>query len=111
VFLLFAIFCSDRYRIGEVATAYELLSAMHRRQATKGLVLSGGTDPASFFAGRLDLARAAVIGHSYGGATITSVTAQDNKFRAGVALDPWWWVPARDAACELGDLDVFFSLI
>lgn len=78
--------------MGEVATAYDLLSALQRRTLPEGLTLSGCLDPVAYFGGRLDLARASLMGHSYGGATVTALTAQDGRFRAGVALDPWWCV-------------------
>lgn len=76
--------------MGEVSTAYDLLNAMQRREVTSGLSLSNGADPVAFLGGRLDLDRASLMGHSYGGATITALTARDGRFRAGVALDPWW---------------------
>ncbi len=78
--------------MGEVATAYDLLSALQHRTLPEGLKLSGDLDPVAFFGGRLDLDRASLMGHSYGGATVTALTAQDGRFRAGVALDPWWCV-------------------
>lgn len=78
--------------MGEVATAYDLLSALQRRTLPEGFKLSGGLDPVAFFGGRLDLDRASLMGHSYGGATVTALTAQDGRFKAGVALDPWWCV-------------------
>ncbi|CAL8469911.1 g9453 [Coccomyxa elongata] len=91
-----------RYRMGEVATAYELLSALQRRTVPEGFKLSGGLDPVACFGGRLDLERASLMGHSYGGATVTALTAQDGRFRAGVALDPWWGALPADCAALLG---------
>lgn len=81
--------------MGEVATAYDLLKALQSREATERLKISGGLDPVAYFGGRLDLDRASLMGHSYGGATVTAVTAQDARFRAGIALDPWWYVCAQ----------------
>lgn len=40
--------------------------------------------------GRLDMSRAAVIGHSYGGATAAGAASQLPVFKAAVCLDPWW---------------------
>ncbi|BDA43924.1 Platelet-activating factor acetylhydrolase [Coccomyxa sp. Obi] len=91
-----------RYRMGEVATAYDLLSALQRRTLPEGLKLSGGLDPVAFFGGRLDQDRASLMGHSYGGATVTALTAQDDRFRAGVALDPWWGALPADSPALLG---------
>lgn len=45
---------------------------------------------ASTLAGRLDLGRAAVVGHSYGGATAAAVAACLDGVQCAVALDPWW---------------------
>jgi platelet-activating factor acetylhydrolase len=76
--------------MGEVGTAYDLLRALQRREMTEGLRLSSGLDPVAFLGGRLDLDKVSLMGHSYGGATVTALTAEDGRFRAGVALDPWW---------------------
>ncbi len=76
--------------MGEVATAYDLLRALQQRELREGLKLSDELDAVAYFGGRLDLERASLMGHSYGGATVTALTAQDSRFRAGIALDPWW---------------------
>lgn len=90
--------------MGEVGTAFDLLNAMNGRQGVAGLTLSGGLgDPAAFFGRRLDMACVTVAGHSYGGATIAALTAEDARFRAGIALDPWWSAtPPRSASRNLG---------
>ena len=44
-------------------------------------------DPASPFAGRLDLARVGLFGHSFGGASALAVCQQDSRCRAGADLD------------------------
>ena len=41
-------------------------------------------------AGRLDLSRVAVMGHSWGGATAMLAASEHAGFKAGVCLDPWW---------------------
>ena len=83
--------CVCRYRMAEIGTAYDLLNALNKRQGVPDLALSGGLgDPAAFFGGRLDMRAVALAGHSYGGATVGALTAGDARFRAGVALDPWW---------------------
>lgn len=44
-------------------------------------------EPRSALAGRLDLQRAGIVGHSLGGATAVEVMAADPRFRVGVNLD------------------------
>nr|XP_027220091.1 platelet-activating factor acetylhydrolase 2, cytoplasmic-like isoform X1 [Penaeus vannamei]XP_027220092.1 platelet-activating factor acetylhydrolase 2, cytoplasmic-like isoform X1 [Penaeus vannamei] len=40
-------------------------------------------------AGRLDLSKPIMAGHSFGGATTLCILAEDKRFTMGVALDPW----------------------
>ena len=79
-----------RDRLVEVRTARRLLAALARGAPPPGLTLSRGLDPASFLRGRLDLGCLAAMGHSYGGATVTALAAEDPSWAAAVALDPWW---------------------
>lgn len=44
-------------------------------------------DPAGIWTGRLDLGRAAVAGHSFGGDAAVAALGQDRRFRAAVSLD------------------------
>ncbi|XP_005389921.1 PREDICTED: platelet-activating factor acetylhydrolase [Chinchilla lanigera] len=39
--------------------------------------------------GSLDRNKTAIIGHSFGGATVIQVLSEDKRFRCGIALDPW----------------------
>ncbi|WP_340022964.1 prolyl oligopeptidase family serine peptidase [Paenibacillus sp. FSL K6-1096] len=48
-------------------------------------------DPDGLFQGRLDLSRAGIFGHSYGGATTAEALAQDPRFKAGVSLEGAFW--------------------
>ncbi|MEK3877080.1 alpha/beta hydrolase family protein [Paenibacillus sp. FSL M7-0420] len=48
-------------------------------------------DPNGLFQGRLDLSRAGIFGHSYGGATTAEALAQDKRFKAGVSLEGGFW--------------------
>ena len=41
-------------------------------------------------AGRLDMTAVALAGHSYGGATVSALCAQEPLFKCTIALDPWW---------------------
>ncbi|GIM11055.1 hypothetical protein Vretimale_14412 [Volvox reticuliferus] len=92
-----------RHRVAEVAAAYLLLA-----QLNGGLLSGGGgggssggggrtaairelpAAVANSLRGRLDLERAAVAGHSYGGATAAAAAASLPYFKAAVSLDPWW---------------------
>lgn len=48
--------------------------------------------PGQWLRGRVDLTRVAAVGHSYGGATAALAASEHAGIKAGVALDPWWWV-------------------
>jgi predicted dienelactone hydrolase len=45
------------------------------------------SNPPSKFAGRLDLARVGVFGHSFGGATAAQLCAHDARVKAGIDID------------------------
>lgn len=48
---------------------------------------SMSSDPTSAFAGRLDVTRVGLLGHSLGGATAAEVCSRDTRCQAGVDLD------------------------
>ncbi|KAL3890000.1 hypothetical protein ACJMK2_002307 [Sinanodonta woodiana] len=41
------------------------------------------------FKGKLDLSKAAMVGHSFGGATCVCALAKDKRFKVGIVLDGW----------------------
>ncbi|KAA6419127.1 MAG: Platelet-activating factor acetylhydrolase [Trebouxia sp. A1-2] len=87
-----------RFRIGEVLTAYKLLTSMSRGEPVQGLKLSGGLNHSSLLKGKLDVEAVALAGHSYGGATVTALCSQEPAFKCTVALDPWWGALLADQA-------------
>lgn len=79
-----------RYRMRELVTAHGLLATMGEGRLLQGLSLGSGLDARSAFAGRLQMGCVALMGHSYGGASVAGLTAEDGRFACGIALDPWW---------------------
>ncbi|KAL4420912.1 hypothetical protein ABPG77_001253 [Micractinium sp. CCAP 211/92] len=80
-----------RVRVREMKAALSVMQALHRGDALPGLKLTDGLELGTFLKGRLDLRCVAAAGHSYGGATITALVAEDPRFACAVALDPWWY--------------------
>ena len=59
-------------------------------------------DAASALHGRVDLGRAAVAGHSFGGAAAAAASQREPRLRAAVLLDAWQWpLGAAGAAAGL----------
>jgi hypothetical protein len=91
-----------RHRVAEARTAVRVLRALGADAAAPPLpgrlALSHGADAAAFFAGALDLACLAAVGHSYGGATVAEAAASEPAFASAVALDPWWDALPLEAA-------------
>lgn len=82
-----------RVRVREMKAAFDVLEAMNKGHFGTEDVhvhLSGGKDPATFLRGLLNMGAVAAMGHSYGGATIAALCAEDPRFGCAVALDPWW---------------------
>lgn len=62
------------------------------------------------FAGRLDLERVGVLGHSMGGAAAVCAAQRDDRIRAGVGLDAWVWpMTAEQLATSLSQPFLFMS--
>lgn len=61
------------------------------------------------FAGRLDLERVGLFGHSTGGGAVALACSQDPRCRAGVGLDAWL-VPVPEAALDAGLAQPFLFL-
>lgn len=86
-----------RHRVAEMRTGVRLLRAMAAGERVPGLVLSDGADPAALLAGGLDFSCLAAVGHSFGGAAVTALCAEDAGFKCAVALDPWWYALPLDS--------------
>lgn len=87
-----------RHRVQEMQTALKVLRSLQRGGSLPGLALSHGLRP-DFLADTLDLRCLAAVGHSYGGATVSALCAEEPLFRCAVALDPWWAaLPPESAA-------------
>lgn len=74
-------------RAQECIQALDLLEALNN-----GYTVNNVLDPffkASKFKGTMDLSRAAVAGHSFGGATVILTLALELRFKLGLALDTW----------------------
>ena len=91
-----------RHRIAELRTALRLLRAMDGGKRVPGLALSDGADASALLAGGLDFECLAAVGHSFGGATITALCAEDAAFKCAVALDPWWYALPLDSPALVG---------
>lgn len=52
---------------------------------------AGTGDGGHLLRGKLDLDRAGIFGHSYGGATTAETLAKDSRFKAGASLEGGFW--------------------
>eukprot|EP00873_Tetraselmis_striata_P039660 jgi/Tetstr1/459924/TSEL_005264.t1 len=101
-------------RVAEVEAARNVLSALAAGKSVKCCSplnsTKGGTRfaHATTFAGRLDLKRTALMGHSFGAATAlaTTLRASPGQYAAVIALDAWLYAfstaeldAARNGAC------------
>ncbi|MBZ3872773.1 Platelet-activating factor acetylhydrolase [Sciurus carolinensis] len=51
--------------------------------------------------GSIDRNKIAVIGHSFGGATVFQALSEDQRFRCGIALDPWMYPVSDDVYSKI----------
>lgn len=51
--------------------------------------------------GSLDRSKVAIIGHSFGGATVIQTLSEDQRFRCGIALDPWMFPVGEDVHSKI----------
>jgi predicted dienelactone hydrolase len=93
----------DRERIGEQRYRQAALGVGDVWEQDVAFVLArlqaGNVD--ARFAGRLDLDRIGLLGHSTGGGTISRLCARDTRCKAGVGLDAWLGV-AHDETIDAG---------
>ncbi|KAH9512649.1 Platelet-activating factor acetylhydrolase [Bulinus truncatus] len=75
------------HRTEEIGKVLDELSIMNKGNLLKNVLdLAFKTNQ---FKSRLDLDRAAVIGHSFGGAATLATLAVDERFKVGISLDAW----------------------
>ncbi|KAK2498297.1 hypothetical protein MC885_005821 [Smutsia gigantea] len=55
----------------------------------------------------IDRNKIAIIGHSFGGATVIQALSKDQRFRCGIALDAWMF-PVGDEVCSRIPQPLFF---
>lgn len=90
------------YRIKEMKSIHQIIRALHKGNPPEGLILSEKKNPSNFLKGKLDLRCIAAVGHSYGGATVAGLCAEDPLYRCGVCLDPWWPALPQNSAALSG---------
>lgn len=73
-----------------------------------GRLAAGNVD--SRFAGRLDLNRLGVFGHSTGGGTMSRLCARDARCKAGVGLDAWLGVTHDETLAAGSDRPILFLM-
>lgn len=68
-----------KQRSSEVSQSLDLLNSLNNGEDVKNLM--GGMFDLRQFTGRLDVDSAAVIGHSFGGATTVVTLGSDSRFK------------------------------
>ncbi|KJH45002.1 Platelet-activating factor acetylhydrolase, plasma/intracellular isoform II [Dictyocaulus viviparus] len=76
-------------RVSECVKALHVLEEINLGQLQNDKIAIGNDFDWSLFRGRLDLSRAFIAGHSFGGATSIAATAFSTDFQAAVVLDGW----------------------
>ncbi|KAK2077072.1 hypothetical protein QBZ16_004705 [Prototheca wickerhamii] len=97
-----------RKRARELTAAMDLLEALQAGSLSSDMHvhMSGTIDPRSFLRGQLDLQAVAAMGHSYGGASVVTLCAEDARFGCCIAMDPWchaWNKVAPDGTKYVGE--------
>jgi platelet-activating factor acetylhydrolase len=75
-------------RSSEVSQSLDVLQVLNDGGPVRDMLGEGLYD-FSQFGGRLDMAAAGVMGHSFGGATTITALAKDERFKCGITLDVW----------------------
>ena len=61
------------------------------------------------FRGKLDTSKCALLGHSFGGATMIDCISKDERFKVGVAMDVWTYSLNKDFHLKLSeDVPILF---
>ncbi|VDP27842.1 unnamed protein product [Heligmosomoides polygyrus] len=76
-------------RVSECVKALHVLEEINLGQLPSDNLVVGKEVDWYMFKGRMDLSRAFVAGHSFGGATAVAATAFSTDFQAAVVLDGW----------------------
>jgi dienelactone hydrolase len=102
----------DREKIGEEQYRRKSLAVGDVWEQDTAFVLSrlerGELD--SRFAGRLDLNRIGLFGHSTGGGVVSRVCAKDTRCKAGVGLDAWLGVTPDETIAAGSDRPILFLM-
>ncbi|XP_042194635.1 platelet-activating factor acetylhydrolase 2, cytoplasmic isoform X2 [Callorhinchus milii] len=91
-------------RVDECVHALQVLEDLNNGHNVDN-VLEGGFD-LSMLKGWMDLHRATIVGHSFGGATAIQALAKDTRFRCAVVLDGWM-LPLTDETCSQVQKPIF----
>ncbi|XP_070552014.1 platelet-activating factor acetylhydrolase-like [Ptychodera flava] len=78
-----------KVRARESSRALDLLENLNKGDHVENLLDQTSNSLLKQFKGRLDVSRAVVMGHSFGGSTTVQSLFQDRRFRCGIGLDSW----------------------
>ncbi|XP_054720885.1 platelet-activating factor acetylhydrolase-like [Uloborus diversus] len=86
-------------RAEECSSVLNLLNSLDSSEPVDN-VMETSHLPLEYFQGLLDLDRASIAGHSFGGATVVMAMAKDKRFKVGLGLDTWM-LPLREESVLL----------